>query len=169
MAKKDTGKWAWLRQVLNEDGSRKYPTMSVEPEYAEVVAAMMAPHRDKTLDQLAERLNTLEAIKEIQEKYLSKTNAEIIAVERLMDSAFEKSAIEKLVVGGYAFGRKPEPAPKVTDPAAWLAHVKEHMPEILTVNYQTMRSIVSKALEANDEIPPGIEVEVRPTITRKKG
>lgn len=154
-------KWSWLRG--------KFPVLPVDPTYDQVVGVMMDQHRGKGLEQLAARLNELEAIKEIQENFVSKTNAEITAVERLMSSEFLRTNVESIRVGGFSFSPKPSPAPKVVDQSAFHAYVEKHMPDIFTVNYQTMAAIVNGKLEKGDDIPPGIEVNVRDTISRRKG
>jgi hypothetical protein len=161
LAGKKPGKWAWLRG--------KYPELSEEPEYEDVVAASRRRYEGRTLAELAACLNTLEEIKEIQERYVSSTNADIAAVEQLMQKRFDVEQTESIRVGGYAFAPKAEPVASVEDAVAWLEHVRETQPEILTVHYQTMQSIVKQALEANEALPPGVKINVRTTISRRKG
>lgn len=156
-----SAKWAWLRG--------KYPTLPVDPEYADVLSHYRDLYRDKTPEQLAALLNELDEIKTIQERFVSSTNAQIVAAERLLVDLMVNKGIERIKVGGYSFAPKPEPVAKVENQSEWLEHVKEEMPDILSVNHQTMSAIVRRALEAGADLPPGISVEVRDTISRKKG
>jgi hypothetical protein len=161
LAGKKPDRWAWLRG--------KYPALPEEPEHADVVHAAKQVYSGRTLEQLAAALNTLEAIKEIQEKYVSSTNADIKAVEQLMDDAFREQQIEGIKVGGYAFAPKTEPSVKVTDPAEYRAYIEEHMPELLTVYAATTQAMFLRALEAGEPTPPGLEITgVRTSISRRK-
>jgi hypothetical protein len=153
-------KWAWLKG--------KYPELTDEATYDDVLLAAMVPHRSKSIEELAVAINTVESRKTDIEQSLSAFNAELVALERLLIDQFDKTGVEKISVGGYGFSPKPEPAPKVVDPSALRAYVDENMPEILSVNYQTLRGLVARALEGGEDIPPGVEVNVRTSISRRK-
>lgn len=157
MAKRD---WSWLKG--------KYPALPVEPEHTDVIAAAMDTHRSKSIEELAAEANRLEDEKADIEQTLAGVDAELTAVERLMESAFEATGVEKIVIGGYAFAPKVAPASTITDPVSWLAWVNETMPEILSVNANTRHALVARALEAGEEVPPGLEVNVRTSISRRK-
>lgn len=157
MAKRD---WSWLKG--------KYPSLSDAPEHDEVIAAAMEVHRSKSIEELAAQANTIEDEKADVERTLAGINAELTAIERLMERAFEATSVEKIVIGGYAFSPSLKPTAKITDPVAWLAWVNEEMPEILMVHAGKRDAIVALALEAGEDVPPGIEVNVRTSISRRK-
>lgn len=154
-------KWAFLRG--------KYPALPTDPNYDEVVLAAMAPHRGKTLEQIAAALNVLEEEKEGIKERLSGVDAEITALERLMVEEFDSTGVERIKVGGYNFSVIVSPAPKVTDPQTFRAWIDEHAPDVLSVNANTLKGMVARALESGEEpLPEGIEVNVRTAVSRKK-
>lgn len=154
-------KWSFLKN--------KYPALPTDPSYDEVVLAAMAPHRGKPLEEIAVALNAREEEKADLDEKLSGVNAEITALERLMIEGFESSGVERIKVGGYNFSVQYSPAPKVTDPQTFRAWIDEHAPDVLSVNAQTLKGMVARALESGEEpLPEGIEVNVRTAISRRK-
>lgn len=153
-------KWNWIRG--------KYPTLSEEPAYEEVIAAAKDEYRGLPLNEMAARINDLEALKEIKNRELADLDVALVALERLMIDGLDREGIEKIKVGGYNFSIQPAPTSKIVDPQAWMAYITATQPEILTVNAQTRNSMVARALEAGETIPPGLEVNVRESLSRKK-
>jgi hypothetical protein len=153
-------KWDWIR--------KRYPTLTESPEYEDVIAAAKDEYRTLPLNIMAERINALEEAKEIKQRELADLDVGLVALERLMIDGLDREGIEKIKVGGYNFSIQPAPTSKIVDPQAWMKYITETQPEILTVNAQTRNSMVARALEAGETIPPGLEVHVRESLSRKK-
>lgn len=154
-------KWAWLK----DEG---YKNVNEETTYDEVLLQAIEQRRGNDLEALAKELNELEAEKERLEQETRGINLRITACERVMESAFESKGVDSIVVGGYRYTPKIEPAPKVSNAAEWLEYAFEHYRDNLSIHAQTLKGIVGRALEAGEDMPPGIEVNVRTSISRKK-
>jgi hypothetical protein len=66
--------------------------------------------------------------------------------------------------------RAEEPYPQVVDKAALLAWASEESPEIVGVQWNTLKATVKAALEDAQALPPGVDVFMKSTIrsTRKR-
>lgn len=159
MAKKP-GKWVWLKA--------KYPKLSEDPEYDEVLRAATEEHQGKAIEDLAVRVNELEDQKAALARDVSEIDVELQSLEWLILKRLDDSSIDSIRVGGYNFKSYVVPGPKVVDPALFRQWVDEKSPEILSVNHQTLRGIVSRCLEEERDLPPGIGVEPHETLSRKK-
>jgi hypothetical protein len=74
-----------------------------------------------------------------------------------------------LSVGGYTFAPKVEPAARVEGVEDFDAWVRETHPELLSVHHQRLQSLVKARLEENEALPPGVVVNVRTSLSRRKG
>lgn len=154
------GKWAWLKG--------KYPTLPEDPTFKEVVAAAQAQHRGKTLAELAETYAVIEAQKEKATADISGHNADLEALERLMQDALEAQDIEFVKVAGRRISSHTEVTAKVTDPEQFNTWAREHMADNYSIPYQTLQASVKRDLEAGHALPPGIEVFTHQNVSCKK-
>jgi len=154
-------KWGWMRGI--------YEKLGLDPDYQMVVNATKEPHLEKTLDELGAEANALEEKKEIASRALELVNAELLGVEQLMLDAFEKlESVDSIRINGYTFKPSTTPSPRVADPVAFRAWVDHNSPHILSVNAQTLKGIVSRALEGDGVIPDGLEIKQHTSISRRK-
>jgi len=161
MAGRKGGKWDWMRAV--------YKNLGLDPDYQMVVNATKEPHLGKTLDELAASANDLEDRKAIATMTLEAINAELTGVEQLMLDAFEKlETVDSIRVNGYTFKPQTSPSPRIADPVQFRAWVDNNSPHILSVNAQTLKGIVSRALEGDGAIPDGLEIKQHTSISRRK-
>ena len=162
------GKWSFLLDVKDAAGKPRYPELPEDPTYDEVLARHHEEYKELTLEQIAEKLNVLEAEKAKIAQTLSGVDTHITALERRMVSLFEASSIEKIRVGGFTFSSNPEPVVTKSDPAGLLAWYMEHMPERVSINYQSLLADVKAALTGEGDLPEGVEVNTFRKISRKK-
>lgn len=160
-------KWAYMRA--------KYPALPEDPEHEDVVKAARQLHVGKPLEELAVVLNDLEGRKDALQAQVADLDTEILAVERLMQTEFDTTGVERIRVGGYNFSPSTMPVPKIVNPVEFREWIDTNSPEVLSVNAQTLKGIVSRALEDMREnpastavIPAGIEVHQHTTISRRK-
>lgn len=163
-----TGKWAFLLDVKNEDGTARYPELGEDPTYDEVMERHRQEYRSLSLEQLAVKLNEYEAEKDTLNQELSRVDSHITALERLMVTQFETNDIEKVRVGGFTFSSQVEPVVTKSDPAALVAWYTKYMPERLTINHQSLLGDVRQALTGEGELPEGVTVNTFRKISRRK-
>lgn len=154
------GKWAWLRG--------KFPRLPLDPKYDDVLAAARDTFREKSLSELVALYNAKKDAKDAKERELSEIDADIVALEQLIWSEMERQDIDSVKIGDYRFTRKPEPAARAEDKAALLEWALENMRDNLSLHPSTLTAIVKAALEANEDIPPGVTVNVRDTVSRTR-
>lgn len=169
------GKWSYLRD--------KYPKMPVGADYQQkldvVLDTVVEGHSLKLRDlpdedfknEYLKRRDELDDLM-ARQKVL---NLEIEAMTRLMVARFEDDGTSSVTYDdGVSLGHTVEPYPFVEDPVALLAWIKRKgMEAMLTLNYQTMASLVKERLEGkvNEPLPDGINVYMRDKLScrgRKK-
>jgi hypothetical protein len=154
--------WAWLRD------DERFKALSDEATYDEAKLAAIHAVRGFSLEQLGAHLNDLEAQKDDLERQTQKINLQITAAELVMVEQLEAKDIDYVAVGGFRFTRTPQPSVKVVDQAAFQAFVQAQWSDLLTLNASTRDATIKRLLQANEALPPGIEVNVRESIGRKK-
>ena len=91
------------------------------------------------------------------------------AYTKLFADRFEEAGeANKTFADGVSIGITPDPYPFVKDQAALRAWVKAHdMEEMLTLNYQTLASLVKERLEGkvNEPLPDGVDVFMKDKLT----
>ena len=166
MAKRST--WAFLLDILNPDGSKRYPELPEEPTYDEVLERHREEYQKLDLAGIASQLNVYETEKSKIAQDLSRVDSHITALERLMVSRFEASEIDKISVGGYTFSSNPEPVVTKSDPAALVAWYTKYMPERLTINHNSLLADVKQALTGEGDLPEGVTINTFRKISRRK-
>jgi hypothetical protein len=154
------GKWDALRETL--------PALKEDPTYEEALFAMSDAHRGKGLDALAESYTEVKGRKDTLNVELSAIDLELSALERVILETLDAQGLDSIVTGGYRYTRSPAPYPKIEDRPALLAWVSETMPELLTVNAQTLGAVTKQRLEQGEALPPGVSVYLKETIARRK-
>jgi hypothetical protein len=159
VAKKPANKWAFLKV--------KYPQLPEEPTYDDALAMFREQHRDHTPEQLAALLNAAEDVKAGIEEKLSGVNAEIKALEQILVTQLQERDIEKLVVGGFSFAAKTDFSQKIIDPDTFYAYINKEMPELLSVHSSTLHGVIGRALEDNQQLPPGVQITPFDKLARR--
>lgn len=112
----------------------------------------------KVRDEIDELEAKIKALKTEQEAYTR------LFVDRMED----EGEASKTFSDGISIGVTVEPYPFVTGPAALVEWVKDRgMESMLTLNYQTMASLVKERLEGkvNEPLPPGVDVYMKDKLT----
>lgn len=169
------GKWSYLRD--------KYPKIPVEAEYQQKIDAVLDDKSDEnpTFQRYGLSLRELPD-EDFKNEYLKRRdelddlaarqkvlNLEVEAMTRLMVSRFEDEGTTSVTYDdGVSLGHSVEPYPFVEDPVALLAWIKRKgMEAMLTLNYQTMASLVKERLEGkvNEPLPDGINVYMKDKLS----
>jgi hypothetical protein len=154
-------KWDHLRGQLPRHSDE-------EIGYDDVVAAAREAHRGLSMEELAESINALEEEKEVAARVVSEKNAKLKALEQLLLTKLEETGVEALRVGGYTFRATTSPSPKIADPVAFRRWIETKSPEVLSVNTQTLKGIVGRALEGDGELPDGLLIGEFTKVSRRK-
>lgn len=170
------GKWSKLKDI--------YPKMPVDAGYQEKVDAILnseAPAdvltpgdkkglavRDLSDFQVEALYNRARDKKESLEALVSIKTLEIEALVRLLVDRFEASGeTSKTFEDGCSLRLADEPFPTVTDSGklrAWI--IKKNMEDMLTLNFQTMKSMVKACLADGHPLPDGVDVFMKTSLTR---
>lgn len=171
------GKWTKLKQV--------YPKMPVDATYQQKVDAILdseAPAdilspadkkdlrvRDLSDHQIEQLYNRARDKKESLEAQVSIKGLEIEALTKLLVDRFEDAGeTSKTFDDGVQLGLTDEPYPTVNDSGklrAWV--VKQKMTDLLTLNFQTMKSMVKACLADGQPLPDGVDVFMKTSLTRR--
>jgi hypothetical protein len=159
MAKRKKKEWEHLRGV--------YPqaAISEDPKQIEFVSAERRLLKGRDPVDLMNEWNTLEDEKEALEQQIDALNVKITAREREVFDYMEAKGLEDLTVGNGYFSRHSDVTPK-QDKRAVLEWALREMPDIVSVNYQTLTTQVKDALRKGTPLPDGVEVELRDRIKR---
>lgn len=174
-------KWNFLADITNEDGSPKFPKLAEDSAYQEKINAVK--------DQLRERLeahegfssshaklvamyeNSCDEYDDIKEREKA-NNLELAALEQLLADSMVALGIEDgFKSEGFTYFKQSAPYPKVTDKTRLRRYMtKTGQEDLLSLNPQTLKSIVSEALGPTGSrvIPDGVEVFVKESISRRK-
>lgn len=154
------GKWSSLKK------SNRFEPLPEDPKRWEVLRKIVDGLRGSSLQSLAESLNGFEARKSELNAELKEVNLKIDAHERALAQLMESQGLESVVVAGYRWTPSPEPYAQVADPVAFNAWVREHMPDALSLNEKIRQSLVKKAIEKNEALPPGLDVYMKESFSR---
>jgi len=146
----------------------KYPQLPLDPKHEDVLAAMRDTLRGKPLHELTALYNDVQAKLDALDAKMADLDAAKVALAQIMDGEMERTKQQNAVIDGFRWSRKIEPVGRVIDKAAFLAWAMKEMPDNLSMHYQTLNAEVKRALEANIELPDGVEVNTRQTVTRTK-
>jgi hypothetical protein len=169
------GKWSYLRD--------KYPKMPVDANYQQKIDAVLDDDSEENQVVKAYGLPLRKLSDEdFKNEYLKRRdelddlaarqkvlNLEIEAMTRLTVERFENDGTSSVTYDdGVSLGHSVEPYPFVDDQAALLAWVKRNgMEAMLTLNYQTMASLVKERLEGkvNEPLPDGVNVYMKDKLS----
>lgn len=154
------GKWAYLKGQL--------PTLPADPSYGQALMAQIDTYRELPLAEIAAAYNDLDEELEEREQELKDLKLRREAAERAMDQKMDAAGLESVTAAGYRWTPKIEPYPQVKDKSALRVWIDEHMRDNLSLPFQTLKATVKAALEAGDELPPGVEVFLKRSFTRTK-
>jgi hypothetical protein len=134
------GEGAWFDKVRDE-------LKELEAKGADV-GAMMA------------EITTLKKSNQLHEDKISEQNALIKAREILILKFLDKNSLESLRDGdGGLFYKQDEPSFKILDRESVDKWVDEKgYSELRTINAQTLKGLLSKALKAGEDIPEGVDI-----------
>jgi hypothetical protein len=163
------GKWDYLRS--------KYPKVPVDADYQQKVDAILDTEAEGYGLKLRELPDAdLKNVYVEKRAELDGLNAmvktltlEIEAITRLMVEHMEEEGQSNITFDdGISIGHSVEPYPFVEDQAKLLEWVKKNnMEAMLTLNYQTMSSLVKERLEGkvNEPLPEGVNVFMKDKLS----
>lgn len=171
------GKWQFLKD--------KFKRMPLEATQQQLIDAVLdAPAPDSVLSPADKALGgmTVRCLSDfqLQKLYLAARDrsdiltaeasalvVEIEAYTRAFIDRFEEAGeFNKTFADGVQIGISVEPYPSVKDKPVLYQWIKDtDQSELLTLNYQTMVSIVKSKLEAGQPLPPGVDVFLKDKLT----
>lgn len=178
-------KWSFLKQ--------KYPTMPIDADRFQKMNAILdspAPVelltpseigkefrlRDLSDYQLNRFLNQREKVALQLADKVEVNGLELEAVKREFYRRFEEAGEDnKTFEDGVQLIRSEDVYPVVTDSAALIGWIKtQGLEDMLTLNYNTMKSMVKEILlpakgKTPGALPPGVDVFYQPKLTRRGG
>lgn len=156
------GKWSHLKG--------QYPDrQDPESDYFRDLHARTDELATKKLAELAELYAKEEEIVDYHEKRAKSAKTEIEAITRAMLRVMEQQNLDSATLAGYRWTPSPEPYPQVKDKVSlreWAEKTDQR--DLLSINPQTLKSLVKKALEENQPIPEGLDLFVHTTFSRRK-
>jgi hypothetical protein len=171
-------KWARLREVLNPDGTRKYPDApaadldrALDPGYLEKLQRAKAPYLGKEVgDLLTVFKGFTEQKNELDERWKD-INLELEAIGQLLKDHFQRQGVNSV---------KTESGKTVylnTEPYAYVKKDQKQQFEarlsadpdldyLWSVNFQTMNSWIKGLIEnvQEDQIPPEVAVWLKTSV-----
>lgn len=167
--------------VLDSPAEKTEARLKLELQYAfdfagelqqTIIEAETVDHiKIRDLDN--ERLHELYIMvrrREEQVNQLSSTVAlEKEALTREFINRFEEDGVSSMTFkSGLSIGTSPEPYPVVQDGVKMMAWIKENkLDDLLSLNYQTMASLVKQRLIDGKELPPGIDVFIKDKLSAR--
>ena len=172
---------AKIDAVLDSPAEKTEARLKLELQYAfdfagelqqTIIEAETVDHiKIRDLDN--ERLHELYIMvrrREEQVNQLSSTVAlEKEALTREFINRFEEDGVSSMTFkSGLSIGTSPEPYPVVQDGVKMMAWIKENkLDDLLSLNYQTMASLVKQRLIDGKELPPGIDVFIKDKLSAR--
>lgn len=147
-----------MREVLDA------PAHDIGPSSVDALRVRDLPNTD--LKDLYVAARRAKAQLDIQ---VSVLETQIAAYTYLFVQRMEEDDVTALpFTDGVQLGSSVEPYPNVKDRTALNAWIKETgQEEILTLNYQTLASIVKQRLVDGESLPPGVEVFMKDKLTTR--
>ncbi len=155
------GKWSYLKK------QDRFQPLPPDPKTWEQIREKVDALRGTSIVSLAESINGFEERKAELTAELKEVNKEITAHERALSNKMENDGLESVVAAGYRWTPSPEPFAQIADPAAFMAWVRENMPDSLSLNEKIRQSLVKGAIEKNEPLPPGLDVYMKESFSRK--
>lgn len=161
-----------------EQFRKLYPKAPIEAsQFDKINAVLDAPlgsdgalrMRDADNTQLCEEYARVRKEMDELEAKLSVLEVQKAALTYLFTNRFEEDDVTSMkFANGITLGESIEPLPNVKDRQALTQWIKETGQEdLLTLNYQTLRSITKQALLEGKPVPPGVEVFMQQKLTAR--
>lgn len=162
-AEENMGKWSEFKGKLDQ--------APVESSWQGKVDATKPEYQELNVGQLGEKYNEFRIAKERLQEELGEVNTHLEALSQLVIDELERLGLSSVkLADGSSINMKDEPYSRVKDQHVFLSWIREQgLDSLLTVNYQTMNAMVKDRLITGDEPPPGIDVFIKTSITRRKG
>lgn len=156
MAKKKPGKWSNLKG--------QYPAakqLEGEGDWFDMVREELKTLDGVEVGELMAQLTSIKKAKAQLEAKVSEHNAWIKAREMRILEFLEKQKVDSVRDGdGGLFYKQEEPAFKIADQQKVDEWIDEQGYDTLrTINAQTLKGLLKKALEAGTDLPDGVDVE----------
>ena len=152
-------KWGHLKgqypELVNENTS-----------YQDKLDAAVSALKGSAISDLTLQINTKKDEKSVLEERLKYVGFSIEVAERALAQAMDLAGFDSVVSNGYTWTPTVEPYPQVKDKAALRAWAGEHANEALSLNPQTLKSIVKESLELNEPLPEGVAVYLKSSFSR---
>jgi len=145
-----------------------------EPEYAaklEKAKKEFSKQAKSGISALSAEFFELKRRKAEVEKRLSEFNLKIAAVELLMLKSLEDEDLTKVSLeGGGTIFKKSTAYPVVKDKKALFDWIKKNkLVALLSVNHQTLKSVVNDRLREGEDLPGGVDAFLKDSIGHRGG
>jgi hypothetical protein len=126
-------------------------------------------HREKSLGEVGALYDDVsDEVKAVEER-LSLLKAERDGIEFAIIHKLREQKLERMTTARNNYTISPKPRFNCTNPAQLKAWLKENrMEDLLTINYQTLQSVMAKRLEEGEEIPEAISIFMEDNLSRRK-
>ena len=107
--------------------------------------------------------------KELLEKELRAVNLSLDALTSILVDRWEDKGLQTVkLADGSSVGLLDEPYPQVTDKEKLNAWCEANgLKESLNLQWQTLKSVVKNRLENGEVLPPGVEIYMKTSISRR--
>lgn len=145
------------------------PPAPTEPDFQGKVDVWKQEYQDFSTSEKAREYCKIRAEKDKLEDDIKKLNSKLEALSQQMIDAMEREGTNMFRLDtGESLSIKDEPYTSVQDKVAWLQWIKdEGLEDLLSVHYQTMNSMVKNRLETGMNLPPGLKLFIKSSITRR--
>ena len=145
----------------------QYPVLTnPSATYEEKIKTAVDSLRGTSIGDLTLQITSKQDEKDVLEERLKYVDFSIEVAKRALGEAMEHAGFDSVVSNGYTWTPTIEPYPQVKDKAALKTWAEEHASEALTLNPQTLKSIVKDALESNEPLPAGVEVFLKSAFSQ---
>lgn len=147
----------------------KIEAFQLEPKYAEKVQEQKFSYEGFSLLRLGQEYQALRKRKDELAEEEKRLNLEIEAVSQLVLAKFEADDLTKASIEGIGtLSCKDEPYAGVEDKEKLMAWILNGHAELLMVSWQQLNSQVKEALIEGEELPPGVKVFMKSSLTLRK-
>jgi hypothetical protein len=157
------GKWSGLRGTL--------PPAPLENDYQNRVNVRKTELAHLSQTEKARQYITCRDNKDRLNEEISRLNLDIEALSQMLIPQMEQDGVDMFRLdSGESLSIKDEPYSSVDNRPMFLTWIRnQNLEDLLTVNYQTMNSMVKERLTKGLQAPPGIKVFLKQSITKRKG
>ncbi len=156
------GKYASLRDTLDP--------MPQDQTWQTRINVRKSHYNGLNVAKLGEEYNKVRAQKEKLKAELEQVNTEEEALQQLIISGLEESGFDKVVLtDGTSLSLQDTPFSQIQNRESFLNWIRQSGKEhLLTVNYQTMNSMVKELLLAGQPTPPGVKAFIKTSLYRRR-